>query len=142
MENPSDDELRALLRSVRTIAVVGIKGDPHEDAYRVPAYLQAHGYRILPVSPKLSEVLGERCVATLGELATAPDLVDLFRAPQHVAGHADEILALPTPPKAVWLQLGIRDDASAARLARASIRVVQDRCLMVDHRRLLGGAPA
>jgi uncharacterized protein len=142
MANPSDDELRELLRRVRTIAVVGIKADPHEDAYRVPAYLQTHGYRILPVSPKCSEVLGERCVPALGELASAPDLVDLFRAPQHIAGHADEILALPTPPLAVWLQLGIRDDASAARLERAGIRVVQDRCLMVDHRRLLGAPPA
>jgi predicted CoA-binding protein len=138
MQNPSDAELRALLRSVNRIAVVGIKADPAEDAHRVPAYMQAHGYRILPVSPKCRTVLGEPCAATLGELSLAPELVNVFRAPAHVPAHADEILALPTRPRAVWLQLGIRDDASAERLAREGIVVVQDRCLMVDHRRLAG----
>jgi predicted CoA-binding protein len=138
MENPPDAEIREGLRRVRSIAVVGIKADPAADAHRVPAYLQGHGYRILPVSPKLGEVLGERCAASLRELAETPDLVDLFRAARHLPAHVDEILALAHPPQWVWLQLGIRDDASAERLARAGIRVVQDRCLMVDHRRLLG----
>jgi predicted CoA-binding protein len=143
MQNPPDSVLRDLLRSVNRIAVVGIKSDPAEDAYRVPAYLQAHGYRIQPVSPKLRSVLGEPCVPAIGELADAPELVNLFRAPAHVAAHADEILALPNPPRAVWLQLGIRDDASAERLARAGIAVVQDLCIMVEHRRLvLAGARA
>ena len=140
MENPPDSELRELLRSAQRIAVVGIKADPREDAHRVPHYMQAHGYRILPVSPKCSEVLGERCVARLADLAEPADLVNLFRAPRHVAAHADEILALAPRPRGVWLQLGIRDDASAARLAQAGIRVVQDLCLMVEHRRLLGDA--
>jgi predicted CoA-binding protein len=138
MQNPSDGEIAALLRGVRNIAVLGIKDDPREPAHRVPAYLQARGYRILPVSPKCREVLGERCAATLGELAEPADLVDVFRASQHIAGHADEILAMHPRPRAVWLQEGIRDDASAERLAEAGICVVQDRCLMVDHRRLLG----
>jgi predicted CoA-binding protein len=138
MENPPDAEIREGLRRVRSIAVVGIKADPAADAHRVPAYLQGHGYRILPVSPKLGEVLGERCAASLRELDETPDLVDLFRAPRHLPAHVDEILALAQPPQWVWLQLGIRDDASAQRLARTGIRVVQDRCLMVDHRRLLG----
>jgi predicted CoA-binding protein len=138
MENPTDSELRDLLHVVRSVAVVGIKADPREDAHRVPRYMQAHGYRILPVSPKCSEVLGERCVARLAELGEPADLVNLFRAPAHVAAHADEILALEPKPRAVWLQLGIRDDASAERLAAAGIRVVQDLCLMVEHRRLLG----
>jgi uncharacterized protein len=140
MQNPSDAELRALLGAVRTIAVVGIKADPAADACRVPAFLLARGYRILPVSPKCSEVLGERCVGGLGELCEPVDLVNVFRAPQHVAAHADEILALRPLPRGVWLQLGIRDDASAARLAAAGITVVQDRCLMVEHARLFGGA--
>jgi predicted CoA-binding protein len=139
MENPSDAELAELLRAVTRIAVVGIKDDPQQDAHRVPRYLQQHGYRILPVSPKCREVLGEPCAATLAGLREPPDLVNLFRAPQHVAAHVDEILALRPPPRAVWLQLGIRDDASAERLAAAGIQVVQDRCLMVDHRRLLAG---
>jgi hypothetical protein len=140
MRNPSDDELRELLESVRTIAVVGIKADPAEDAYHVPEVMQARGYRILPVSPKCSEVLGERCVAALGELRERVDMVNVFRAPQHIAGHTEEILRMQPRPKAVWLQLGIRDDASAERLAAAGISVVQDRCLMVEHARLFGRA--
>jgi predicted CoA-binding protein len=138
MQNPSDEELRTLLRAVRTIAVVGIKADPAEDAHHVPAAMQARGYRILPVSPRCSEVLGECCVASLGGLREPVDLVNLFRAPQHIAAHTDEILALRPLPRAVWLQLGIRDDASAERLAAAGITVVQDLCLMVEHARLLG----
>jgi predicted CoA-binding protein len=140
MQNPPDTELRDLLLSVKSIAVVGIKADPREDAHRVPRYMQAHGYRILPVSPKCSAVLGEPCAARLADLEEPADLVNLFRAPQHIAAHADEILALARRPRAVWLQLGIRDDASAARLAGAGIRVVQDLCLMVEHRRLLADA--
>lgn len=133
-----DDRLREIFDRCRTIAVVGIKDGPGDDAFRVPAYMQRHGYRIVPVSPKLREVLGEPCVASLGEAAGPIDLVDLFRAPAHLPGHADEILALSPRPFAVWFQLGIRHDEAAARLAAAGIRVVQDRCLMVDHARLRG----
>ena len=140
MDNPSDAEIRELLRGANRIAVIGVKADPAEDAHRVPAYLQAHGYRIQPVSPKLKTVLGEPCVAAVTELAEPPDLVNVFRAPAHVAAHADEILALPKAPRAVWLQLGIRDDASAERLSRAGIAVIQDLCIMVEHRRLVGAA--
>ncbi len=134
----SDDALRTLLREVRRIAVLGIKAGERDDAFRVPAYLQRHGYRILPVSPKLARVLDEPCVPRLAELGETPELVDVFRAPQHLEAHADEILALEPHPRAVWLQLGIRHDAVAHRLEDAGIEVVQDRCLMVEHRRLLG----
>ena len=136
----SDAELRDLLQRTTTIAVLGIKDAPAEDAHRVPAYLQAHGYRILPVNPKLAAqpVLGVRAAASLAELDETPDLVNVFRAPQHVPAHADEILAIQPRPKAVWLQLGIHDDASARRLEAAGIAVVQDRCIMVEHRRLVG----
>jgi uncharacterized protein len=134
----SDDEIRELLARVRTIAVVGIKAGAEEDAFRVPAYLQQHGYRIVPVSPKLASVLGEPAFPSLREIREPIDLVDLFRAPQHVPAHADEILAMSPLPRAVWLQLGIRHDEAARRLEAAGIGVVQDRCIMVDHRRLLG----
>jgi len=133
-----DEELRELLLHVHTIAVVGIKAGASDDAFRVPRYMQEHGYRILPVSPKLEEVLGERAVARLGEVAEPVDLVNLFRAPAHVPAHADEILALAPPPRAVWMQLGIRHADATARLEAAGIQVVEDRCLMVEHRRLLG----
>jgi predicted CoA-binding protein len=136
----SDAELRDLLRRVRSIAVLGIKDGEDDDAFRVPRYMQAHGYRILPVNPKLKAVLGEPALASLGEIRGGVDLVDVFRAPQHVPAHADEILALSPRPLAVWLQLGIRHAQAAARLRAAGIAVVEDRCLMVEHRRLLAGA--
>jgi predicted CoA-binding protein len=142
MTRPDDDVLADLLRRVKTIAVVGIKSGEADDAFRVPRYLQAHGYKILPVSPKLDAVLGERCVRSLGELAEAPDLVDLFRASAHIPAHADEILALPRRPLGVWMQLGISHAESSARLAAAGITVVEDACLMVEHARLLGRRPA
>jgi hypothetical protein len=139
---PDDAALADLLRRTRTIAVVGIKGGADDDAFRVPRYMQAHGYRILPVSPKLDAVLGERCVPSLAELSEAPDLVNLFRASQHVPAHAEEILALPRRPLGVWMQLGIAHPETSARLAAAGITVIEDRCLMVEHARLFGGRPA
>lgn len=137
----TDDALRALLASCRSIAVVGIKGGPGDDAFQVPRHMQEAGWRILPVNPKLECVLGEPCMPTLAGLREAADLVNVFRAPAHLPGHVEEILALPTRPRGVWFQLGIRHDAAAARLEAAGIAVVQDRCLMVDQRRL-GVRPA
>lgn len=127
--------LRALLHQVHTIAVVGIKNGQEDDAYRVPHYMQQQGYRILPINPRLDAVLGESCCPGLAQLPEPPDLVNLFRASTHIPGHVDEILALPQRPRGVWMQLGIRHEEAARRLAGAGIAVVQDRCIMVDHRR-------
>ena len=133
----SNEDLRQLLLASRTIAVVGIKADEAEDAHRVPLYLQRHGYRIVPVNPKLDRVLGARAFSSLSEIDVPVDLVNLFRAPDHIPVHVDEILAMQRRPRAVWMQLGIVHGASATRLRAEGIQVVQDRCLMVDHRRLL-----
>ena len=137
---PVEDDagLLRVLESARAIAVLGIKAGEQDEAFRVPRYLQRAGYRIAPVSPKLEAVLGERCAATLAQLAAPCELIDVFRAPAWLPGHVDEILALPWRPRAVWFQLGIRDDASAARLEAAGIEVVQNLCIMVEHRRLVG----
>jgi predicted CoA-binding protein len=137
-----DASLRELLGRIQTIAVIGIKAGESDDAFRVPRYMQREGYRILPVSPKLDTVLGAPVVRSLGQLSEPPDLVNLFRAPAHIPGHVDEILALPTKPLAVWMQLGIAHPASRERLERAGIRVIEDRCLMVDHARLFGRQPS
>jgi predicted CoA-binding protein/predicted DsbA family dithiol-disulfide isomerase len=138
---PLEDDvaIRTLLRGVETIAVLGIKDGDGDDAFRVPRYMQAAGYRLLPVNPKLQRVLDEPCVPGLADVEGPVDLVNVFRAAHHLPLHAEEILNLPQHPRAVWLQLGIRDDAVAARLEEAGITVVQDRCLMVEHARLLGG---
>lgn len=133
-----DQRLRELLETSHSIAVLGAKSGENEDAYRVPRAMQRHGYRILPVNPRLAEMLGEICAPRLAEVTTPIDLVDVFRARQHIPGHVEEILALDPLPRGVWLQLGIRDDESAQRLAARGIAVVQDRCLWVEHERLLG----
>jgi predicted CoA-binding protein len=140
----TSDKIATLLRSARTIAVIGIKDRPTEDAFRVPEYMQQAGYRIIPVNPKFNSVLNEPCHAdltTIGEeVEGAIEIVNLFRASEHISGHIDEILALDPLPSAVWMQLGIHHGPSAQRLRAAGIEVIQDRCIMVDHKRLLGDA--
>jgi predicted CoA-binding protein len=140
----ADDErqLDEVLRDSKTIAVVGIKADETEDAHRVPQYMQAAGYRIIPVNPKLDQILGETAYDRLAEIEEPIDLVNLFRAPENIPEHVREILALPNPPKAVWMQLGIYHGTAAAQLRAAGITVIQDRCIMVEHRRLLGTGAA
>jgi predicted CoA-binding protein len=136
-----DDGLRAILRESKTVAVLGAKAHAHQAAHYVPAYLAANGYRILPVNPTLEgqRLFGRSVVPTLADLDAPADVVEIFRRPEHLPGHAREILALPWKPRAVWFQLGIRNDHAAELLARADIRVVQDRCMMPEHRRLLAG---
>ncbi|PYM36974.1 MAG: CoA-binding protein [Candidatus Rokuibacteriota bacterium] len=140
-QNLVDDDagLLAILREAKTVAVLGAKPGAAEPAYYVPAYLRERGYRILPVNPKIAgrELLEAHAVARLADLAEAVDVVEIFRRAEHLPAHAVEILALPWRPKAVWFQLGIRHNAAAERLARAGIRVVQDRCMMPEHRRLI-----
>jgi hypothetical protein len=137
-----DAGLAAILNTTRTIAVLGAKASPSEPSHYVPAYLKAHGYRVLPVNPTIAgeRVLGERVVPTLADLTEPVDLVDVFRRPEYLPGHAAEIVRLPSPPAVVWFQLGIRHDGAARDLAEAGIRVVQNRCMMPEHRRLLGAA--
>ena len=138
--NLVDDDagLARILRESRTVAVLGAKAQPAEPAHYVPAYLARHGYRVRPVNPLIAgtRVLDEPVVATLADLPEPVDLIDVFRRPEYLPGHAAEILALPWRPAVVWFQLGIRNDAAAERLAQAGIRVVQDRCMMPEHRRL------
>jgi predicted CoA-binding protein len=139
--NLVDDDagLARILRETRTVAVLGAKAHPSQPAHYVPAYLVRVGYRVLPVNPTLvgTRILGEPVVATLADLAAPVDVVEVFRRPEYLPGHAAEILTLPWRPAVVWFQLGIRNDVAAGRLARAGIRVVQDRCMMPEHRRLL-----
>jgi uncharacterized protein len=139
-----DEGLRRILREARTVAVLGAKAEPSAPAHFVPAYLLDRGYRILPVNPRLAgrPLFGVPVVATLAELTEPVDVVEVFRRPKYLPGHAEEILAMPSRPAVVWLQLGIRHDGAAERLARGGLRVVQDRCMMPEHRRLLRPAPA
>ena len=139
----SDDAgLTEIFRKARTIAVLGAKEGAAEPAFYVPAYLAARGYRILPVNPTLTErsLFGIPVAPALAGLPEPADVIEVFRRPEFLPGHAREILALSWRPAVVWVQLGIRHDGAAETLARAGIQVVQDRCMMPEHRRLLGAA--
>ena len=130
----SPDEISALLARVRTVAVLGIKSsDSGAPAHFVPAYAKHAGLRIIPVPvhyPELTDLLGEPVHRSLAAIGERVDLVDVFRRPQDIPSHVDDILA--AKPGAVWFQSGIRHDEVAERLARAGIDVVQDRCLMIE----------
>jgi len=127
-----------LLLASRTIAVVGLSSKPHRPSYEVAAYLQNQGYRIVPVNPNETAVLGERAYSTLGaarESVGVIDIVDIFRRASEAGAIVDQAIAIH--PRLIWLQLGVVDQEAARRGRAAGIPTVMDRCLAVDHRRLL-----
>lgn len=130
----TEREITALLERVQSVAVLGIKiASTGAPAYYVPEYAQRAGLRIIPVPvyyPDVTEILGEPVFRTVSAIPEQVDLVNVFRRPQDIPAHVDDILA--ARPKAVWFQLGIRHDEAAARFARAGIDVVQDKCLLVE----------
>lgn len=129
-----DDEIHALLRDARRVAVLGIKTEESgQAAYYVPEVLQGMGYEILPVPvyyPNATEILGVPVSRKVADVPGEVDIVDVFRRPSDIDQHVDDIIA--KRPKAVWFQLGIRNDAAAERLAREGIKVVQNRCMKVE----------
>jgi predicted CoA-binding protein len=140
-DNLIDDssQIRELLSQTKTIAVLGIKTESQSDqpAFYVPRYMQKAGFKIVPVPvyyPQVTEILGEKVYRQLRDIPSDVDMVNVFRRPQDVPPHLDDLLA--RKPKSVWMQLGISESRVAEALAKAGIKVVQDRCLMVDHRRL------
>ena len=133
---PTADEIAALLRGVRTIAVVGCSPDPSRDSHRVSSYLKRAGYRVIPVNPNCLEILGETCYPSLLQIPVPVDLVDVFRRSSEVAPVVEEAIAAGA--RAIWTQLGVRDEKAARRAREAGLVVVMDRCLMVDHAALVG----
>jgi uncharacterized protein len=133
--NPPADELRALLAGAKTIAVVGLSPKPERPSYRIARRLQQWGYRVIPVRPAVAEVLGEKAYARLADVPEKIDLVDVFRAADQLAPVVDECIALRLP--ALWIQEGIVNEAAAQRAAAAGIKVVMDRCIAVEHRKLM-----
>lgn len=117
----------------RTIAVIGLSANSGRPSHYVPAYMQQHGYRILPVNPTVDAVLGEKSFASLRDLPLKPDIVNVFRLPKHIPAIVDEMLQLGL--KNLWVQLGIVDLEAAAKAEAGGIHVVMDRCIMVEHRR-------
>lgn len=135
----STQDLRRTLQGAKTIAVLGANPKRDRPAYYVPDYLRSRGHKVLPVNPAHAgkELFGERVHACLADLGEPVDIVNVFRRSEDVPAHLSDILAMTPRPKAVWLQLGIRNDEVVAALAAAGIDVVQDRCLLIDHRSLL-----
>ena len=135
-EHYPDDYLRDILENVRTIAVVGASPRRERPSHRVMAYLQRRGYRTIPVNPNAADgaINGERCYASLAEVPEAIDMVDVFRRTEVAGGVVDEAIAKGA--KVVWMQLGVRDDAAAARAKAARLKVVMNRCPAIEIPRL------
>src|SRR5437870_13760134 len=133
-----NERIRELLADTKTIAVLGIKTEAQagQPAFYVPKYMQRAGFKIIPVPvyyPQVTEILGEKVYRKLVDVRDEIDMVNVFRRPQDIPRRLDDLLA--KKPSSVWMQLGISHDPVAEELAKAGIKVVQDRCLMVDHRR-------
>jgi predicted CoA-binding protein len=132
--NPSPDEIARIFRDIKTIAVVGLSPNPARPSFAVAQAMQSSGYRIVPVRPLVQEVLGERAYANLEDLPFAVDLVDVFRAPQHVPAIVESCIALGIPR--LWLQDGVIHEAAAQRARMAGIIVVMNRCIWRDYKQI------
>jgi uncharacterized protein len=138
-QNPSAQEIRELLVRVRTIAVVGLSPRPNRPSYKVASQLQRFGYRIIPVRPAVESVLGEKAYASLREVPDRIDMVDVFRAPEHVDAIVEQCLALNLP--AIWLQDGIVNVPAALRAREGGMTVVMNRCVYRDYMSFFGPVP-
>ncbi|MBV9075513.1 MAG: CoA-binding protein [Acidobacteria bacterium] len=132
MPSTEKDEIRDLLSRVRTIAVVGLSSDPMRPSFGVSQYMQRKGYRIIPVNPNESSVLGEKAYASVSQIPEKIDLVDVFRRPEFVPEIVDDAIRMKIP--AIWLQEGVIHPAAAQKARNAGITVVMDRCILKEHR--------
>jgi len=133
---PTDPELRSVLETARTIAVVGLSDKPDRDSNEVARYLQSQGYRIVPVNPMVPEALGERSFPSVSAIPgnVRVDIVDIFRRSDQVAPIVDDAIARHVPT--VWMQLGVENSEAAAKARKLGMTVVENLCIMVQHRRL------
>ena len=134
--NPSEEAIRKLLEEARRIAVVGLSPKPHRDSNRIARYLLDRGYEVVPVYPREEQILGLRVYRRVADIPGGVQIVDVFRRSEHLPDVVDDALAARAP--ALWFQLGCIHEQAAARAAAAGATVVMDRCIMVDHARLLG----
>jgi uncharacterized protein len=136
VKNPSDPELKEILQKYKTIAVIGMSKNPEKDAFSVPAYLKERGYKVIPVNPTADNILGERSYKRLFDVPGNVDIVDVFRPSEDVPNYVADVLA--KKPRVFWLQLGITNEAAESEVQKAGIKVVHDKCMMREHRRLIG----
>jgi len=128
---PKAEKIAELLRSAKTIAVVGLSNNPARTSNGVSAYMQSQGYRIIPVNPAISEALGEKAYPTLSEVPEKIDIVNVFRRPEHVPEVVDEAIRLGVP--AIWMQEGVVHEEAAEKARQAGIFVVMNRCILKEH---------
>ena len=133
---PRTDPITELLRRARTIAVVGLSNSPLRPSHGVAAYMQTHGYRIIPVNPNIDEALGEKSYASLRDVAEKIDIVNVFRRPDAVEEVVDQAIELKVPM--IWMQETVVNEAAAQKARRAGILVVMDQCILKEHRGRFG----
>ena len=129
--------IRNILKATRTIAVVGLSANWWRPSYFAAKYMQEHGYRIIPVNPAYTEVLGEKCYAKLTDIPEKIDMVDCFRKSDEIPALAEQAIAIGA--NCLWMQLGVINNAAAAHASAAGLSVVVDRCVKIEHGRLFGG---
>lgn len=132
--NPSDQEIKEILSKYKTVAVIGMSKNPEKDAYAIPQYMKNKGYRIIPVNPTADEILGEKAYKKVSDIPGPVDIVDVFRPSEDVPNYVEDVIA--TKPKVFWLQLGIENTPAEEKVAAAGIKVVFNRCIMAEHKRL------
>ncbi|MBW2107046.1 MAG: CoA-binding protein [Deltaproteobacteria bacterium] len=130
-DNPPSEEIRAILESCRTIAVVGLSPKPQRDSHQVAKYMQDHGYTIVPVNPGQKEILGQTCYRGLKAIPFPVDVVNIFRRPDAVPPIVDDAIAIGA--KVVWMQLGIANNSAAQKARTAGLKVVQSKCIKIEH---------
>lgn len=132
----NDDEMKEILLSARTIAIVGVSSNQEKDSYWIASYLKEMGYRIIPVNPTAAEILGEKVYPSLSEIPDPVDVVQVFRKPEDVPPVVEE--AIKIGAKVVWMQEGISHEEAAQKARAAGLQVVMNACMRVTHRRLVG----
>jgi predicted CoA-binding protein len=132
----TDEEIKTILQNSHTIAMVGASDKPDRDSYQVMAYLLAHGYHVIPVNPTVEEIQGQRTYPSVNAITGKVDIVDIFRKPEAVGEIVVEALEINAP--VIWMQLGVVNEEAAELARKAEVQVVMDRCIKVEHRRLIG----
>lgn len=137
--NPPEEEVREILTISSTVAIVGLSNDPERDSHRVGAYLKEHGYRVVPMNPSFSEILGERSYPDLISIPFPVGIVNIFRKVDAIPGIVEDAIRIGA--KTIWMQLGLAHRVSADKARAAGLKVVQSRCLKVEHARMLRDEP-
>jgi predicted CoA-binding protein len=134
VQNASQEEIFDILRRSKTVAVIGMSKNPEKDAYRIPEYLMKKGYRVIPVNPSAEEILGQKSYKALADVPDEIDIVDMFRPSEEIPNYVTDVIK--KKPKVFWEQLGVHNPAAEDRIAAGGIKVVFDRCMLQERKKL------